>query len=142
MAIIVNENGLIENRIFTSFNTFQDSNLIEASNYLNQKIKGNTVEATKKEILEEINSDKSELNKISQKLVKIGIAKISPEEENPYIFLQCQYSLLNDDLIKGDLKKIKELFDKIDNKKSFLELVESTSQAEGVKIFIGSENFL
>ena len=108
MAIIVNENGLIENRIFTSFNTFQDSNLIEASNYLNQKIKGNTDEATKKEILEEINSDKSELNKISQKLVKIGIAKISPEEENPYIFLHGQSSLLNDDIIKGDLKGIFE----------------------------------
>ena len=37
--------------------------------------------------------------------------------------------------------KAKELFDKIDNKKSFLELAESTSKAEGVKIFIGSENF-
>ena len=34
------------------------------------------------------------------------------------------------------------MFDKIDNKKNFLELVENTSKADGVKIFIGAENFL
>ena len=34
------------------------------------------------------------------------------------------------------------MFDKIDNKKNFLELVENTSKADGVKIFIGSENIL
>ena len=142
MAIIVNENGLVENRIFKSLFSFQEFNLREATNYLNNRLKGQTIENAKKEILLEIENHKSELNKVSQKLVKTGIIEISPVEENPYIFLHGQSSLLNDEIIKGDLDKLKILFDKIDNKKSFLDLVESTSEADGVKIFTGSENIL
>ena len=142
MAIIVNENGLVENRVFNSFPKFQEFNLKEATNYLNNKLAGKTIESVKKEILYELDNHKSELNKISQKLVKTGIAEISPIEENPYVFLHGQSSLLNDEIIKGDLDKLKNLFDEIDNKKSFLELVEKTSQAEGVTIFIGSKNIL
>lgn len=142
MAIIVNENGLVENRLFFSNSNYQEFNLIEASNYLNEKLKGKTIENVKKEIIEEINSYKSELDTLSQKLVQKGIAEISPSDENPYIFLHGQSSLLNDEIVRGDLDKLKYLFDKIDNKKNFLELVENTSKADGVKIFIGSENIL
>ena len=53
-----------------------------------------------------------------------------------------QSSLLNNELVKGDLDKLKALFDKIDNKKNFLNLMENTSSADGVKVFIGSENIL
>jgi len=142
LAIIINENGLVENRIFYSNSIYQEFNLIEASNYLNQKLKGKTIENVKKEIVEEINNYKSELDSLSQKLVQKGIAEISPSDENPYIFLHGQSSLLNNEIVKGDLDKLKFLFDKIDNKKNFLELVENTSKADGVKIFIGSENNL
>tara|TARA_Y100000590_G_scaffold94417_1_gene106980 strand:- start:4068 stop:5114 length:1047 start_codon:yes stop_codon:yes gene_type:complete len=142
MAILVSENGLVENRIFLSNSYYNEFNLIEATNYLNEKLKGQTIQNAKKEIAEEINGHKSELDTLSQKLVKKGIAEISPAEENPYIFLHGQSSLLNNDIIKGDLDKIKFLFEKIDNKKNFLDLVESTSKADGVKVFIGSENIL
>ena len=142
MAILVSENGLVENRIFLSNSNYQQFNLLEATNYLNDKLKGKTIENAKKEIIEEINNHKSELHLLSQKLVKTGIAEISPSAENPYIFLHGQSSLLNNEIIKGDLDKLKFLFDKIDNKKNFLELVENTSKADGVKIFIGSENNL
>ena len=50
LAIIINENGLVENRIFYSNSIYQEFNLIEASNYLNQKLKGKTIENVKKEI--------------------------------------------------------------------------------------------
>ena len=67
---------------------------------------------------------------------------MSPGDENPYIFLHGQSSLLNNEIVRGDLDKLKTLFDKIDNKKNFLNLVENTSTADGVQIFIGSENNL
>tara|TARA_Y100000590_G_scaffold83785_1_gene93433 strand:+ start:15648 stop:16694 length:1047 start_codon:yes stop_codon:yes gene_type:complete len=142
MAVLVNENGLVENRIFLSYSKFNDSNLREASNYLNDKLKGKTIEFVKKEILNEIKNHKIELDKVSENLVKTGIAEISSTKENPYIFLHGQSTLLNDEIIKGDLDKLKDLFDQIANKKSFLELMDSTSKADGVKIFIGYKNIL
>ena len=142
MAIIVNENGLVENRVFQSGSKYQHFNLIEASNYLNDKLKGKTIENVQKKIIEEINNHKSELDLLSQNLVKKGIAEISTDDENPYIFLHGQSSLLNNEIVKGDLDKLKILFDKIDNKKNFLNLMENTSNADGVKVFIGSENIL
>ena len=74
------------------------------------KLKNNSID--KKEIEKEIKNHKSELDILSQKLVKKGIAEISPAEESPYIFLHGQSSLLNNDIIKGDLDKIKFLFEK------------------------------
>ena len=40
MSIIANENGLVENRIFLSNSHYNEFNLIEATNYLNEKLKG------------------------------------------------------------------------------------------------------
>ena len=142
MAIIVNENGLVENRVFLSQLHYHQFNLAEATNYLNEKLKGKTIENVKDDIIKEINTHKSELDSISQNLVKKGIAEMSPGDENPYIFLHGQSSLLNNEIVRGDLDKLKTLFDKIDNKKNFLNLVENTSTADGVQIFIGSENNL
>ena len=89
-----------------------------------------------------LKNHKIELDKVSENLVKTGIAEISSTKENPYIFLHGQSTLLNDEIIKGDLDKLKDLFDQIANKKSFLELMDSTSKADGVKIFIGYKNIL
>ncbi|PPR47827.1 MAG: Heat-inducible transcription repressor HrcA [Alphaproteobacteria bacterium MarineAlpha5_Bin9] len=143
MSIIANENGLVENRILEPNYVYDDSNLRKVSNYLNSKFSGNTFEEIKLKLNKEIKNSKLELDTVSTKLVKEGIIQIPPNKsQNPYLFLHGQSTLLEDDLISKDLDKIRTLFDDIENKSNFLNILESTNNGQGVQIFIGSQNNL
>ena len=142
MSIIASEDGLVENRILDSKNIYQDTTLTQVSNYLNGNFVGKTLEEIKSKISNEIKSSKTQLDNLSKKLVKEGIIEIAPKLEAPYIFLHGQSSLLEKDLISKDIDNIRNLFDDIENKSNFLNIIENTSKAHGVQIFIGSQNLL
>tara|TARA_Y100001970_G_C14178503_1_gene828455 strand:+ start:439 stop:1485 length:1047 start_codon:yes stop_codon:yes gene_type:complete len=142
MSIIANENGLVENRILESNRNYSDSILKQVSNYLNSKFSGKTIAELKIIISNEINNSKHELDLLSKKLIEDGIVKIAPNSETPYIFLHGQSSLLEDEIVSKDLDQIRNLFDDIENKTNFIDILDNTSKAQGVQIFIGSKNFL
>ena len=79
---------------------------------------------------------------LSGKLIKRGIVEIDPKLKNPYIFLHGQSKLLEDEIISNDLDQIRELFDEIEKKTTFIDILENAGNAKGVQIFIGSQNFL
>ena len=89
-----------------------------------------------------VSSSKSNLEDISRKLIKKGIVEIDPKLNNPYIFLHGQSKLLEDEIISNDLDQIRELFDEIEKKTTFIDILENAGNAKGVQIFIGSQNFL
>ena len=142
MSIIASENGLVENRILNTKNNYNDNILKQVSNYLNSEFIGKTIDEIKGNIQEKIRNSKSELDVLSSKLVQEGIVEIAPNKESPYIFLHGQSSLLGDEIISKDLDQIRNLFDDIENKSNFLDILDSTSKGQGVQIFIGSQNFL
>ena len=142
MSIVVSENGLVENRILDSNNNYNDNTLKQVSNYLNSKFVGKTLDEIKKIMDKEIKNSQLQLNSISQKLVQEGIIELAPNVENPYIFLHGQSSLLEDEIVAKDLDKMRAIFDDIENKSNFLNILESTGKGSGVQIFIGAQNFL
>ena len=142
MSIIASANGQIENRIIEDIGNYPDTTLREISNFLNSKYTNKTISEIKKIIELEINSSKGRLEILSKNLVQKGILEIEPNSQNPYIFLHGQSSLLEDEIISKDLDQIRKLFDDIENKSNFIEILENTNNAKGVQIFIGSQNFL
>ena len=68
--------------------------------------------------------------------------EIDPKLNNPYIFLHGQSKLLEDEIISNDLDQIRRLFDEIEKKTTFIDILENAGNAKGVQIFIGSQNFL
>ena len=106
------------------------------------KFLGKTIDEIKISIQDEIKNSKSELDSLSAKLIQEGIVEISTNTETPYIFLHGQSSLLEDEIVSKDLDQIRNLFDDIENKSNFLDILNNTSKGQGVQIFIGSQNFL
>ena len=142
MSIIASTNGQVENRIIEDKGEYSESILKEVSNYLNSKYVNKSIEEIKTNIQLEIKNSKGKLEVLSQKLVQKGILELTPNSENPYIFLHGQSSLLGDEIVSKDLDQIRKLFDDIENKSSFVNILENTNSAKGVQIFIGSQNFL
>ncbi|SVC55515.1 uncharacterized protein METZ01_LOCUS308369, partial [marine metagenome] len=142
MSIIASTTGQVENRIIDDTKNYSDNILREISNFLNSKYANKSIEEIKTSIQLDINNSKGRLEVLSQNLVQKGILELVPNTENPYIFLHGQSSLLEDEIISKDLDQIRKLFDEIENKTSFIDILENTSVANGVQIFIGSQNFL
>jgi len=142
MSIIASTNGQIENRIIEDKGTYSENTLREISNFLNSKYINKSIEEIKTTIKVDIKNSKGRLDFLSKNLVQKGILELAPNAENPYIFLHGQSSLLKDEMVLKDLDQIRKLFDDIENKANFIDILESTSNAKGVQIFIGSQNFL
>ena len=142
MLIIAYANGEVENRIIEDFGKYTPNILQQASNYLNDKFLNNNIGEIKKNIEEEIINSKNKLEIISAKLVKQGILETQPSLKNPYIFMHGQSNLLKDELISKDLDQIRNLFDELEKKTTFVNILENAAKAKGVQIFIGSKNFL
>ena len=142
MSIIASAAGQVENRIFDDAGDYSDSVLREISNFVNSKYVNKSIEEIKNSIQLDVKNSKDHLEVLSQNLVQKGIIELIPNSENPYIFLHGQSSLLEEEIISKDLDQIRKLFDEIENKSSFIDILENTSSAKGVQIFIGSQNFL
>ena len=142
MSIIASTNGQVENRIIEDKGNYNDAILKEISNFLNYKYQNKNIEEIKKSIEVDIKTSKGRLEILSKNLIEKGILELAPNAENPYIFLHGQSSLLEDEIISKDLDQIRKLFDEIENKTSFVDILENTNSANGVQIFIGSQNFL
>ena len=142
MSIIASTNGQVENRIIEDKGNYSDAILKEISNFLNYKYQNKNIEEIKKSIEVDIKTSKGRLEILSKNLIKKGILELAPNVDNPYIFLHGQSSLLEDEIISKDLDQIRKLFDEIENKTSFVDILENTNSANGVQIFIGSQNFL
>ena len=70
LVIIVNSLGMVENRLIDIPKGTPVANLIEASNYLNSKIMGQTLLESKKSIQEDLNNHRKEIDVISEKVIK------------------------------------------------------------------------
>tara|TARA_Y100001970_G_scaffold21066_1_gene23947 strand:+ start:13254 stop:14300 length:1047 start_codon:yes stop_codon:yes gene_type:complete len=142
MSILAYENGEIENRIIDDNGKYTNSQLLQTSNFLSEKFRNKNINEIKKIIQEDVLVRRTSLEEISKKLIKKGIVEIDPKLKSPYIFLHGQSKLLEDEIISKDLDQIKELFDEIEKKTTFVDILENAGRAKGVQIFIGSQNFL
>jgi len=142
MSIIAYENGEIENRIIEDSGEYNTNILQQTSNFLNSKFQNKNIHEIKKIIEKEIVNSKNKIESLSSKLVKQGILEVSPNLNNPYIFLHGQSNLLKDGVILKDLDQIRDLFDEVEKKTTFVNILENAGKANGVQIFIGSKNFL
>ena len=121
---------------------YNSSLLVQASNYLTSKFTNKNISQIKRLIQTEIKNSQNELELISSKLIQQGIIETQPNSKNPYIFLHGQSNLLKDEIVSKDLDQIRNLFDEIEKKSSFVDILETAGKAKGVQIFIGSKNFL
>ena len=142
MLILAYENGEVENRIIEDNGKYNNSLLVQASNYLTSKFTNKNISQIKKLLQTDIKKSQNQLEIISSNLVNKGIIENPPNIKNPYIFLHGQSNLLNDEIISKDLDHIRNLFDDIERKSSFVDILENAGKAKGVQIFIGSKNFL
>ena len=142
LVVTVDTLGLVENRLIDIPKGTPLSNLIEASNFLNSRIVGATLEEAKNKIEEELILHKKEIDIISEKVITAGLAVKSGNLNHTSLILTGKNNIYNDVNTEDDFKKINELFEKIEQGKTLSELLKNSVSGTGVHVFIGADNKL
>jgi len=138
LIVMVTEDGAVENRVIETPLGIPAASLVMASNYLSARLIGRTIDEGRTAILAEIESAKSQLDTLTASLVEAGLAIRSIGTDQ--LIVRGQGNLLEDIGNRADVVRIRALFEALETKDTMLKLLEAANRAEGVQIFIGSEN--
>jgi heat-inducible transcriptional repressor len=143
LAVMVTEDGQVENRIMEVPVDMMPSTLSRASNYLNARLNGRTIDQAKDFVLSELALHQAELDELSGKVVEDGLAIwTGPTDGEQTLIVRGQSNLLDNLQAADDLERIRRLLEDLENKREFIHLLDLAKEAEGVRVFIGSENQL
>jgi heat-inducible transcriptional repressor len=142
LVVLVTDDGLVENRVLDLPREVPASALVEATNYLNARVVGRTLEEAKHQILEELESQRTQLDELTSKVVAAGVATWAGGNKGGQLIVRGQSHLLDDVMAIEDLERIRALFEALETKEQMLSLLELAHGAEGVQIFIGAQNEL
>jgi len=142
LAVLVGDDGHVENRVLELDGTVPPGALEQVSNFITARLAGRTLAEAAQAVRQEIAAGRSQLDEVSRDLVERGLAVWSEDAaRRPVLIVRGQANLLDETAI-GDIERVRQLLDDLENKQSVAELLDSARQAEAMRIFIGSENRL
>jgi heat-inducible transcriptional repressor len=140
LAVMVFEDGSVENRLMRRTAGVTPSAFHEASNFLNSRLRGRTLAEASTEITAELSGARRELDAAARRLIEDGLAAWSGEDDKRALIVRGQGNLLGD--AAADLERVRMLFDDLERKEQLIDLLDGVRGAEGVRIFIGAETRL
>ncbi len=143
LVILVADDGQVENRVLSVPVGLPTSALVEASNFLSAHIRGRTLLEAKDELEKALEAGRAELDELTKKLIADGFASWSGGgSDERKLIVRGAANLLDDLKALEDLERVRRLFDDLETKKGVADLLGRAERADGVCIFIGSENKL
>ena len=139
LLIIVAPDGDVQNKVLEASRKFTDSELTEATNYLNQKYAGMTFENIRARIQSELTELKDNISQLMSLAVSAGQENSAKNED--YI-VSGETNLLSVNDLTMNIESLRTLFEMFDKKTGILQLLDTSDRANGVQIYIGSESGL
>ena len=144
LVVLVYTDGRIENRLMPKPEGLLPASLERAGNFLSARLKGRRLEEARADILEEMANGQAQIDAAAEGLIKQGLAEWSGGAESTDIkralIVRGRAQLLDNLEAQTDLERIRLLFEDLERKEELIALLDRTEEADGVKIFIGTEN--
>ncbi|QIL81374.1 heat-inducible transcriptional repressor HrcA [Diaphorobacter sp. HDW4A] len=138
LVIIVSPDGDVQNRVIFTQADYSQSQLIEAANFLNANYSGLAMEQVRERLQSEVEALQSEIGALMQAAVNVGTEAMSDSADS--VVISGERNLLSVSDFSSDMGNLRRAFDLFEQKTQILRLLENSSKAEGVRIFIGGES--
>ena len=137
LVIIVSPEGDVQNRVVFTAHDYTQSQLIEASNFLNANYAGMTIESVREKIKTEVEKLRGEIGELMQTAVQATSEAIREQDE---VVVSGERNLLSVSDFSHDMNHLRRAFDLFEQKTQLMRLLDISEQAAGVRIFIGGES--
>jgi len=142
VAVLVGDDGTVENRVVDLPPGITATALGEAGNYINARLAGLTLAEAHVRMADEIDDGRAALDEMSTELVRHGLAVWSQDGMRRPVLIVRGAANLIDPHAAEDLERVRQLLEEIEGKEEIARLLDSARGARAMKIFIGSENKL
>ena len=136
LVIIVAPDGDVQNRVVHTSAPYTQSQLIEASNFLNAQYAGLALEVVRERLRSEVDSLRGEISPLMRAAVDAGVQAMTSQDE---VVISGERNLLSVSDFSNDLGNLRKMFDLFEQKAKLMQLLENSSEADGVRIYIGGE---
>ena len=137
LVIIVSPDGDVQNRVIFTAADYTQAQLIEASNFLNSHYAGMAIEEVRERLKNEVEALRSEIASLMRTAVQVSSEAIESRDE---VVVSGERNLLAVSDFSSDMGNLRKLFDLFEQKAQLMRLLDVSSQAEGVRIYIGGES--
>lgn len=137
LVIIVSPDGDVQNRVIFTEIDYGASQLIEASNFLNSHYAGMAMEEVRERLKNEVEALRGEIAILMQAAVVASSEAIASRDE---VVVSGERNLLAVSDFSSDMGNLRKLFDLFEQKAQLMRLLDVSSRAEGVRIYIGGES--
>lgn len=138
LLIIVAPDGDVQNRVLFTDTDYTASELQEASNYLNANFSGMAIEQVRARLHHEVDRLRGEIAKLMQAAVQVGSEVMSQAQDE--VVISGERNLLAVTDFSSDMNQLRRAFDLFEQKAQLMRLLDVSSEAAGVRIFIGGES--
>jgi heat-inducible transcriptional repressor len=137
LVILVSPDGDVQNRVIVTAHDHTASELVEATNFVNAHYAGLTLDAVRERLKQEVESLRGEIATLMQAAVQMGGQAQAQEEP---VVVSGERNLLAVQDFRHDMGSLRRMFDLFEQKTQLMRLLDVSSRAEGVRIFIGGES--
>ena len=138
LVIIVSPDGDVQNRVVFTQADYTQSQLIEASNFLNANYAGMEIDQVRERLKTEVESLRNEIGLLMQAAVQVGSEALN--EAHGEVVISGERNLLAVSDFSSDMSQLRRAFELFEQKTQLMRLLEVSSQAAGVRIYIGGES--
>jgi heat-inducible transcriptional repressor len=138
LVIIVAPDGDVQNRVIFTETDFSQSQLLEAANFLNANYAGMAIEQVRERLKLEVDQLRGEIAHLMNAAVQVGSEVLTQEQDE--VVIAGERNLLSVSDFSTDMGQLRRAFDLFEQKTQLMRLLDTSSQAEGVRIYIGGES--
>ena len=142
MAVLVAEDGSVENRVIDLPRGMNPGALVEAANYMTATLAGMTLAAARSRIERDLADGRQALDHAARSLVEAGLAVWSEDSDRRPVLIVRGQGRLIDAAAAADLDRVRDLLDDLEGKQEIASLLDSARAGDATRIFIGAENKL
>ena len=140
LVILVAPDGDVQNRVIFTAQDFTQAQLVEASNYLTAHYAGLTLDEVRERLKHEVDALRGEISALMQAAVQAGSDAVADSQEQ--VVIAGERNLLAVQDFSSDMGSLRKLFDLFEHKTQLMRLLDVSSRAEGVRIYIGGESLV
>ncbi|MBV5292845.1 MULTISPECIES: heat-inducible transcriptional repressor HrcA [Curvibacter] len=138
LVIIVSPDGDVQNRVIFTEADYTQSQLLEVANFLNANYAGLAIEQVRERLKGEVESLRAEIAALMQAAVNVSSDALTQAQDE--VVISGERNLLSVSDFSGDMGHLRRAFDLFEQKTQLMRLLDISSQADGVSIFIGGES--
>jgi len=140
LLVIVDPRGDVQNRLLLTDVDYTPAQLVQSANYLNTNFAGLSFDEVRMRLTGELRQLREDIGGLMQTAVEAGSEAMAEGSEE--MVISGERNLLSVSDLSSNMSSLRQLFEMFEQKTGLMQLLDMSSKAGGVQIFIGGESKL